>query len=167
MWMWKSFEFFADVLCFCVCSQNEDDEEAVSNSTSVSRPPVAVTNPNPNPPCPWKCELTNEAGYVVYSALGSFYIPMFVMLFFYWRIYKAAVRTTRAINQGFRTTKGAKGLSVTIAARYALLLPDVLACLRWHHLLFVSPPLIPWTTFFLIVHFSFLTHENSIVIMNF
>lgn len=28
------------------------------------------------------------------------------MLFFYWRIYRAAVRTTRAINQGFRTTKG-------------------------------------------------------------
>lgn len=31
---------------------------------------------------------------------------MFVMLFFYWRIYRAAIRTTRAINQGFRTTKG-------------------------------------------------------------
>lgn len=56
--------------------------------------------------CPWKCELTNDAGYVVYSALGSFYIPMLVMLFFYWRIYRAAIRTTRAINQGFRTTKG-------------------------------------------------------------
>lgn len=27
------------------------------------------------------------------------------MLFFYWRIYRAAVRTTRAINQGFKTTK--------------------------------------------------------------
>ncbi|XP_026469965.1 octopamine receptor Oamb-like [Ctenocephalides felis] len=60
--------------------------------------------------CPWTCELTNDAGYVVYSALGSFYIPMFVMLFFYWRIYRAAVRTTRAINQGFRTTKGSRGI---------------------------------------------------------
>lgn len=59
-----------------------------------------------NEKCPWKCELTNDAGYVVYSALGSFYIPMLVMLFFYWRIYRAAIRTTRAINQGFRTTKG-------------------------------------------------------------
>lgn len=56
--------------------------------------------------CKWTCELTNDRGYVVYSALGSFYIPMFVMLFFYWRIYRAAVRTTRAINQGFKTTKG-------------------------------------------------------------
>ncbi|KAJ9597916.1 hypothetical protein L9F63_011203, partial [Diploptera punctata] len=33
---------------------------------------------------------------------------MFVMLFFYWRIYRAAVQTTRAINQGFRTTKGSR-----------------------------------------------------------
>uniref|UniRef100_A0A0A1WL18 Octopamine receptor 1 n=1 Tax=Zeugodacus cucurbitae TaxID=28588 RepID=A0A0A1WL18_ZEUCU len=56
--------------------------------------------------CASKCELTNDRGYVLYSALGSFYIPMFVMLFFYWRIYKAAVRTTRAIKQGFKTTKG-------------------------------------------------------------
>ncbi|XP_058063109.1 octopamine receptor Oamb [Anopheles bellator] len=68
---------------------------------------VSVTPAPPPPlPCPWTCELTNDAGYVVYSALGSFYIPMLVMLFFYWRIYRAAVRTTRAINQGFRTTKG-------------------------------------------------------------
>ncbi|XP_035741922.1 octopamine receptor Oamb-like isoform X3 [Vespa mandarinia] len=62
----------------------------------------------PMKPCPWICELTNDAGYVVYSALGSFYIPMLVMLFFYWRIYNAAVSTTKAINQGFRTTKGSK-----------------------------------------------------------
>ncbi|KAG5307294.1 GPR9 protein, partial [Acromyrmex charruanus] len=64
----------------------------------------------PMKPCPWICELTNDAGYVVYSALGSFYIPMLVMLFFYWRIYNAAVSTTRAINQGFRTTKASKML---------------------------------------------------------
>lgn len=57
------------------------------------------------PRCPWICELPNDKWYVVYSALGSFYIPMLVMLFFYWRIYKAAVHTTRAINQGFRTMR--------------------------------------------------------------
>ncbi|XP_032295007.1 octopamine receptor Oamb isoform X2 [Drosophila virilis] len=69
-----------------------------------------VNMPQPATSCPWKCELTNDRGYVLYSALGSFYIPMFVMLFFYWRIYRAAVRTTRAINQGFKTTKGSKGI---------------------------------------------------------
>ncbi|KAK4025987.1 probable G-protein coupled receptor No9 [Daphnia magna] len=57
----------------------------------------------------WSCELTNDPGYVVYSALGSFFIPMLVMLFFYWRIYRAAVETTKAINQGFRTTKEGGG----------------------------------------------------------
>ncbi|XP_055616034.1 octopamine receptor Oamb isoform X1 [Toxorhynchites rutilus septentrionalis] len=81
----------------------------VSSSSSSSTIITAIgggVEAGPNPPCPWTCELTNDAGYVVYSALGSFYIPMFVMLFFYWRIYRAAERTTRAINQGFRTTKG-------------------------------------------------------------
>ncbi|PNF19959.1 Octopamine receptor Oamb [Cryptotermes secundus] len=73
----------------------------------------ALANKVPTP-CPWICELTNDAGYVVYSALGSFYLPMFVMLFFYWRIYRAAVQTTRAINQGFRTTKGSR----TIGSRF-------------------------------------------------
>ncbi|CAG7821512.1 unnamed protein product [Allacma fusca] len=58
--------------------------------------------------CTLTCELTNDKGYVVYSAVGSFFLPMFVMLFFYWRIYRAAVETTRAINQGFRTTKGSR-----------------------------------------------------------
>ncbi|XP_055609880.1 octopamine receptor Oamb isoform X1 [Uranotaenia lowii] len=74
-----------------------DDLEELAGAAAASPLPVS---------CPWTCELTNDAGYVVYSALGSFYIPMFVMLFFYWRIYRAAERTTRAINQGFRTTKG-------------------------------------------------------------
>lgn len=58
--------------------------------------------------CRQRCELTSDRPYVVYSALGSFYIPMFVMLFFYWRIYQAAIRTTKAINQGFRTTKATR-----------------------------------------------------------
>ncbi|KAH0952861.1 hypothetical protein HN011_004293 [Eciton burchellii] len=64
----------------------------------------------PIKPCPWICELTNDTGYVIYSAVGSFYLPTLVMLFFYWRIYKAAVSTTRAIKQGFRTTKASKML---------------------------------------------------------
>lgn len=81
-------------------------------SASTSEPP-GPPEPSGEAPalvgphhCPWICELTNDTGYVIYSALGSFFIPMGVMLFFYWRIYRAAVLTTRAINQGFRTTKG-------------------------------------------------------------
>lgn len=55
--------------------------------------------------CELVCELTNDTGYVVYSAFGSFYIPMFVMMFFYWRIYVAAMITTKAINEGCLTVR--------------------------------------------------------------
>ncbi|XP_054167306.1 octopamine receptor Oamb-like [Oppia nitens] len=52
-----------------------------------------------------KCEIFQNKGYVIYSALGSFYIPMFVMAFFYWRIYLVASRTSRALSRGYKTTK--------------------------------------------------------------
>lgn len=83
-----------------------NDKKIETNNVIQRTTIINATEPLPLHPCPWKCELTNDRGYVLYSALGSFYIPMFVMLFFYWRIYRAAVRTTRAINQGFKTTKG-------------------------------------------------------------
>lgn len=116
------------VLSFVICFPpllGWKEEEVIINSTlkndtvlSLGRPltpggATVVNVPSPLEPmyyphCPWICELTNETSYVIYSALGSFYIPMLVMMFFYWRIYRAAVQTTRAINQGFRTTKGTK-----------------------------------------------------------
>lgn len=37
-----------------------------------------------------KCELSDELGYVLYSAMGSFYIPAIVMIFVYTRIFIAA-----------------------------------------------------------------------------
>ncbi|CAL1274154.1 unnamed protein product [Larinioides sclopetarius] len=49
------------------------------------------------------CALITNQGYVIYSALGSFYIPMLVMLFFYYRIYVVALKTSRALDRGFRT----------------------------------------------------------------
>ena len=55
--------------------------------------------------CTLSCSLNDDPWYVVYSACGSFFLPALVMLFFYWKIYCAAAETTRAINQGFRTTK--------------------------------------------------------------
>lgn len=59
-------------------------------------------------PCkfqPVQCALFSNKSYVIYSAFGSFYIPMFVMIFFYWRIYLVAIRTSRALKRGYRTTK--------------------------------------------------------------
>ena len=53
-----------------------------------------------------QCQITNSSpSYIVYSACGSFWIPMLIMCFFYWRIYRAAVKTTCALNRGVITTK--------------------------------------------------------------
>ena len=52
-----------------------------------------------------QCFLTSEPGYIIYSAMGSFYIPMCIMAFFYWKIYRAAVMTNEAIKRGAIVTK--------------------------------------------------------------
>ncbi len=41
------------------------------------------------------CELTDEKGYVIYSASGSFYIPLFIMSFVYIKIFQATRRRLR------------------------------------------------------------------------
>lgn len=77
-------------------------------SASFSFSSTSPTRANSSKPCgsqPVQCALFLNKGYVLYSALGSFYIPMFVMIFFYWRIYLVAIRTTRALKRGYRTTK--------------------------------------------------------------
>ena len=51
------------------------------------------------------CRLTSEQGYVIYSALGSFWIPVWIMVFFYWRIYLTAARTNVAMRRGVLTTR--------------------------------------------------------------
>lgn len=51
------------------------------------------------------CMLTSEPGYIIYSACGSFWIPMLVMVFFYLKIYRTAVKATTALNSGVLTKK--------------------------------------------------------------
>ena len=58
--------------------------------------------------CNPQCMLNQEPGYVIYSAVGSFYAPMLVMMFFNWRIYQTAKKTTKAIRQGWTRVKGTK-----------------------------------------------------------
>lgn len=48
-----------------------------------------------------ECNLTLIPGYIVYSACGSFWVPMLGMIIFYWKIYKTAVAATDAVNRGF------------------------------------------------------------------
>ena len=46
------------------------------------------------------CRMHFEPGYIIYSAFLSFWIPMFVMVFFYWKIYITARRATRSLELG-------------------------------------------------------------------
>ncbi|KAK2143672.1 hypothetical protein LSH36_822g00012 [Paralvinella palmiformis] len=42
------------------------------------------------------CQLTSEWGFVIYSASGSFYIPLLIMTFVYYNIFRATRRRLRA-----------------------------------------------------------------------
>ena len=59
--------------------------------------------------CQPKCGLTQDPGYVIYSAVGSFYAPMLIMVFLNWKIYRTALKTTKAIRQGWTKVKGVSG----------------------------------------------------------
>ena len=59
--------------------------------------------------CSPQCILPSDPGYVLYSAIGSFFAPMLVMIFFNWRIYRVASKTTKAIRRGFTKVKNDGG----------------------------------------------------------
>ena len=76
--------------------------------------PLKFIKPSTNPQ-------NQEPGYVIYSAVGSFYAPMLVMMFFNWRIYQTAKKTTKAIRQGWTRVKGVSGEdSIGKALKYLL-----------------------------------------------
>ena len=102
------------IICFPpLIGWKESDSELVegSNITSsngdITPTKSAMFNETDTRRCaaPPQCMLTSDSGYVIYSALGSFWIPMLVMAFFYWRIYRTAVRTTVAMKRGVLTKK--------------------------------------------------------------
>lgn len=64
-------------------------------SAVVSIPPL-IGWKQPTRESQWPlCNLSEDIGYVVYSAFGSFYIPAFIMVFVYYKIYQAAKERAR------------------------------------------------------------------------
>ncbi|CAG5116990.1 unnamed protein product [Candidula unifasciata] len=64
-------------------------------SAVVSIPPL-IGWKQPTQESQWPlCNLSKDIGYVVYSALGSFFIPAFIMVFVYYKIYQAAKERAR------------------------------------------------------------------------
>ncbi|XP_046386626.1 putative tyramine receptor 2 [Ischnura elegans] len=65
-------------------------------SGAISSPPLAGWNDWPEEfTNNTACRLTQQPGYIVYSSLGSFYIPLFVMTIVYAEIFVAARRRLR------------------------------------------------------------------------
>ncbi|XP_063230942.1 dopamine receptor 2-like, partial [Bacillus rossius redtenbacheri] len=63
----------------------------------------------------FKCPFTDHLGYLVFSSTISFYLPLFVMVFTYYRIYRAAVVQTRSLKLGSKQVMmGAGELELTL-----------------------------------------------------
>ncbi|XP_032367552.1 alpha-1A adrenergic receptor [Etheostoma spectabile] len=51
------------------------------------------------------CKITEEPGYAIFSAVGSFYLPLAVILAMYCRVYVVAQRESRDLREGHKTEK--------------------------------------------------------------
>ncbi|CAG2055452.1 unnamed protein product, partial [Timema podura] len=65
-----------------------------------------------------RCKLTSEQGYIVYSSLGSFYIPLFIMTSVYVEVFFATKRRLR------QRERSASMHTTTMAQRRPSLLPS-------------------------------------------
>uniref|UniRef100_UPI0037E88222 alpha-1A adrenergic receptor n=1 Tax=Semicossyphus pulcher TaxID=241346 RepID=UPI0037E88222 len=54
----------------------------------------------PDPEDETVCRITEEPGYALFSALGSFYIPLAIILAMYCRVYTVAKRETKTLRKG-------------------------------------------------------------------
>ncbi|CAG7836835.1 unnamed protein product [Allacma fusca] len=66
-----------------------------------------------NPIQDLECPFTDDLGYLVFSSIISFYGPLFVMVFTYYRIYRVAVEQTRSLKQGTKQVEG-DGIELTL-----------------------------------------------------
>ncbi|XP_057675651.1 alpha-1A adrenergic receptor-like [Corythoichthys intestinalis] len=59
----------------------------------------------PDPEDETVCRITEEPGYALFSALGSFYIPLAIILSMYCRVYSVAKRETETLKNGQSGTR--------------------------------------------------------------
>lgn len=105
-YLWGEYGRSQDDMLFGNNTLNFTDEASANNSSGLLDELRLIFQNSTSRRCPKpQCALITNQGYVIYSALGSFYIPMLVMLFFYYRIYVVALKTSRALDRGFRTSK--------------------------------------------------------------
>uniref|UniRef100_A0A8C6UZG3 Alpha-1A adrenergic receptor n=1 Tax=Neogobius melanostomus TaxID=47308 RepID=A0A8C6UZG3_9GOBI len=51
------------------------------------------------------CKITEEPGYAIFSAVGSFYLPLAIILVMYCRVYVVARRESQGLREGHKTEK--------------------------------------------------------------
>ncbi|XP_071338567.1 adrenoceptor alpha 1Aa [Trachinotus anak] len=51
------------------------------------------------------CKITEEPGYAIFSAVGSFYLPLAIILAMYCRVYVVAHRESQGLREGQKTEK--------------------------------------------------------------
>ncbi|KAF3695990.1 Alpha-1A adrenergic receptor Alpha-1A adrenoreceptor [Channa argus] len=51
------------------------------------------------------CKITEEPGYAIFSAVGSFYLPLAIILAMYCRVYVVAHRESQGLKEGHKTEK--------------------------------------------------------------
>jgi len=75
----------------------------------------------------YQCQLTDDPSFVVYSASGSFYIPLLVMVFVYIKIYlavRARLRARGAASVVTGTTLGTVALATAVTGRHTAAPPQ-------------------------------------------
>jgi len=76
-------------------------------SSAISLPAIAWWRLTASGPAPaLKCLFTTNLGYLVFSSTVSFYLPLMVMVFTYWRVYQAARAYSKSIASGVKQVGG-------------------------------------------------------------
>ncbi|XP_059151398.1 alpha-1A adrenergic receptor-like [Physella acuta] len=73
-------------------------------SMAISVAPLIGWKEESNPD-PRVCTVTTQPGYVLFSVAGSFYIPCFIILGVYFRIYRETVKYTKCLMSGAKLAK--------------------------------------------------------------
>uniref|UniRef100_A0A672YA03 Adrenoceptor alpha 1D n=1 Tax=Sphaeramia orbicularis TaxID=375764 RepID=A0A672YA03_9TELE len=69
------------------------------------------------------CRITEEPGYALFSSLFSFYLPLMVILFMYFRVYVVARRTTKSLEAGVKRERN-KSMEVVLRIHCRSVLED-------------------------------------------
>ncbi|CAH1783372.1 unnamed protein product [Owenia fusiformis] len=59
----------------------------------------------PPPENPYDCGVTKQIGYVIFSVSGSFYIPLFIIISVYLKIYREALIQSKFLKTGVKTQR--------------------------------------------------------------